>query len=344
MIDFKEAGIAGMSIHGVGNKLQEEEMLISEEPVQVDSGLSGLLTRYYTQPFKDEVFYQFRHETDLKFNEVYAYVRSVFQDPGQLHLQSVKLARHLYEQSGHPNIKSGELHVVFFKGCLVDDEVTDAVGIFKSETKETYLRIYPEGRKYAVEKDDGININKMDKGCIVFNMDEEDGYRVMIVDNTNKSGEARYWKEEFLQLKPREDSFFHTHNYLKMCRSFALEAFPEADKVDQLGLIEDSAAFFRQSEVFDKISYEEKVLKEPEIIDAFEHYKETYKEEKGLPLYDEFDVNTSALRKLKRVFKSVIRLDKNFHIYVHGNRDLIRKGYDEESGMHFYQLFFLVEQ
>jgi hypothetical protein len=180
----------------------------------------------------------------------------------------------------------------------------------------------------------------MDKGCIVFNLDEESGYRVMIVDNTNKGGEAQYWKDDFLQLKPREDTYFHTHNYLQMCRSFALEAFPGADKVDQLGLIEDSADFFRESEVFDKISYEEKVLKEPEIIDAFEEYKEQYEEEKGIPIYDEFDVNRSALKKLKRVFKSVIKLDRNFHIYVHGNRELIRKGFDEESGMHFYQLFF----
>lgn len=344
MIDFSEAAVAGLSIHGIGNKAHEEGLMISDEPVRIESILSELLLKYYTRPFKEEIFYQLGHETDLKFNEVYSYVLSVFLDPDSLHLQSIHLAKHLYERSIHPNIKSGELHVVYFKDCLLDDELTDAVGIFKSETKETYLKIYPEGRNYSVEQDDGININKMDKGCIIFDLERGDGFRAMIVDNTNKAGEAQYWKDDFLQLQPREDTYFHTHNYLQMCRSFVQEAFPGADKVDEIGLIEDSVRFFKDSEVFDKISYEEKVLQAPEIIDAFESYKDTYKEQLNIPIYDEFDINQSAIKKLKRVFKSVIKLDKNFHIYVHGNRDLIRKGYDEESGKHFYQLFFEQEQ
>ena len=340
MIIFNEAELDGLSIHGVGNKLQEEGLLISDVPVHTDAIMSELLLKYYSQPFKNEVYYQFHHDTDLKFNEVYSYASSVFQDPESLHFQSIHLAKHLYEKSDHPNIKSGELHVTYFKDCLVDDELTDAIGIFKSETKETYLKIYPQGRKYSVERDDGININKMDKGCIIFNIEQEEGFRVMIVDNTNKTGEAQYWKDEFLHLKPREDTYFHTHNYMQMCRSFALEALPGTDKIDQLALIDESAKFFKDAEVFNKISYEEKVLQAPEIIDAFDSYKDSYKEQREIPIFDEFDVNQSAVKKLKRVFKSVIKLDRNFHIYIHGNREMIRKGYDEESKSHFYQLFF----
>ena len=60
-------------------------------------------------------------------------------------------------------------------------------------------------------------------------------------------------------------------------------------------------------------------------------------------MFDEFDINSEAVKKMKRVFKSVIKLDKNFHIYVHGNRNNIKKGYDEENNMSFYQLFFKEE-
>ncbi|MFQ9503659.1 MAG: hypothetical protein ACLR1G_06560 [Alistipes indistinctus] len=42
--------------------------------------------------------------------------------------------------------------------------------------------------------------------------------------------------------------------------------------------------------------------------------------------------------------KSVIKLDRNFHIYVHGNNQYIRKGYDEETCMNYYQLLFNEEQ
>ena len=49
------------------------------------------------------------------------------------------------------------------------------------------------------------------------------------------------------------------------------------------------------------------------------------------------------MKKSSRSMKSVIRLDKNFHIYIHGGEGLIKKGYDEKTGMAFYQLYFKEE-
>lgn len=40
------------------------------------------------------------------------------------------------------------------------------------------------------------------------------------------------------------------------------------------------------------------------------------------------------------MLKSVIKLDKNFHIYVHGRRDLIERGFDEEKGKKYYKVYF----
>jgi hypothetical protein len=56
-------------------------------------------------------------------------------------------------------------------------------------------------------------------------------------------------------------------------------------------------------------------------------------------------LNEKAVKKQARVFKSVIKLDKNFHIYVHGNRNLIERGTDENGT--FYKICydgFLVRQ
>lgn len=52
----------------------------------------------------------------------------------------------------------------------------------------------------------------------------------------------------------------------------------------------------------------------------------------------------AAVKKQARIFKSVIKLDKNFQIYVLGDNQYIKKGFDEETGMHYYQLFFKDEQ
>lgn len=343
MLDFSEAELSRLAIHQVGNKSNEEGIIISEQEVVINGSIAPLLTTYFTKPFKAEEFYNFNHETDLKLNEVYTYAKSIFNDKTSLLFQSISLAKHLYEQSIYPQIKSGELYVAYFDNCYLNEELTEVIGIFKSEQKETFLKVFPEGKSFTVNRDDGININKLDKGCLIINENGNNGFKVLLVDNTNKGDDAKYWKELFLNVKPQEDDFYHTKNYLQMCKDFATEAFPEADRIDQMSLVQESAKFFKEEDTFDKVQFHEKVLQEPEVINAFEEYKGNYQEKNGMVMFDEFDINTEAVKKMKRVFKSVIKLDKNFHIYVHGNRSNIRKGFDEESNMGFYQLFFKEE-
>jgi len=55
------------------------------------------------------------------------------------------------------------------------------------------LKVYPSGDGFEIESEKGININKLDKGCLIFNTERESGYVVAIVDNTNKGTEAQYW-------------------------------------------------------------------------------------------------------------------------------------------------------
>ena len=82
------------------------------------------------------------------------------------------------------------------------------------------------------------------------------------------------------------------------------------------------------------------VMQAPELIDTFKDYKQQYEQEFDITIADEFNISDNAVKKQARIFKSVIKLDKNFHIYVHGSRQNIQKGYDEDTGMHFYQLFY----
>lgn len=343
MLNFSEAALSKLAIHHVGSKTNEEGIIISEREVAINGSIASLLTSYFTKPFKAGEFYNFYHESDIHMNEVYSYTKSIFNDKNSLLFQSINLAKHLYEESIYPQIKSGELYVAYFDNCYFNEELTEVIGIFKSEQKETFLKVYPEGNSFSVNRDEGININKLDKGCLIINENADDGYHVLLVDNTNKGEDARYWKDFFLNVKPQENDFYHTKNYLQMCKDFAVEAFPEADKIDQMSLVQESAKFFKEEDTFDKIQFHEKVLQEPEVIDAFENYKKSYQQQNDIQIFDEFDINSEAVKKMKRVFKSVIKLDKNFHIYVHGNRNFIRKGFDEESKMDFYQLFYKEE-
>ncbi|MCE3259354.1 MAG: nucleoid-associated protein [Bacteroidetes bacterium] len=42
--------------------------------------------------------------------------------------------------------------------------------------------------------------------------------------------------------------------------------------------------------------------------------------------------------------RTVVKLDKNFHIYIHGRHDYVENGYDEAKGLKYYKLFYTNEE
>ena len=228
MINFAEVHINALAIHKIGNKAREEDLALSASlfPIETDPQLQYILLDYFTNSFTFEEFFQLQHESELDLNVVYACCKQIFETPDQLHEASAAIARHLYEQSTHPKVKSGELYIAHFTNCLIADELVDAIGIFKSEDKAVFLRIEQEEDSFNLDHGEGINTNKLDKGCLIFNSYNEDGYRVLTVDSTNRL-EARYWREDFLNITQVQDNVFHTKNYLSMCKEFATSAYAE---------------------------------------------------------------------------------------------------------------------
>lgn len=143
-------------------------------------------------------------------NEVYMCVHEIFSNPNTILHQSIDLSKHLYEQSTHPKVKGGEFYVVYFEDCIVDGISTNAIGLFKSENKDTYLKIQHKSNGFMIESEKGISLNKLDKGCLIFNREKENGYVVAVVDNVNKGAEAKYWTDDFLHVRPRKDNFNQT--------------------------------------------------------------------------------------------------------------------------------------
>lgn len=143
MLYTEDTRIAALAVHIVGNKAKDEPLLVSPAlSGQVgDTGLMQTLTAYFAGGFKSEEYYNLHHETDLACNEVYNFVCKVFDDRETFYDNSVGLARHLYETGTHPQIKGGEFYVVYFTGCRFGGEAVDAVGLFKSETRDTFLDV-----------------------------------------------------------------------------------------------------------------------------------------------------------------------------------------------------------
>jgi hypothetical protein len=342
MVYTDYVSIENAVLHQVGNKLNEDEIVFSKSPLAVDEKVKKILINYFFSAFKYDEFYRFYHEVDLSYNEACSYISKIFNDPDAIYEQSVNLAKHLYNHSEHPKIKTGEFYVIYFKDCVLNDKTVDAVGIFKSENKDTFLEIEQVNNAFYIESHRGININKMDKGAIIFNTGEADGYSISIIDNINKGNDARYWKDDFLKVKPVENEFHQTNQFMGITKQFITKELKESTEItraDQIDLLNRSVDYFKSHEQFDKSDFENEVLKDEYVIDSFNGFNDVYKQEHEVAFSDNFEISSQAVKKQARAFKSVLKLDKNFHIYIHGDRDLIEQGVDN-NGRKFYKIYF----
>ena len=326
---FDESVLNALALHKVGNKSAGEEVVLSRNLLEVSGVVKPLLLQYFLSPFRSEELYNLTHPSELDMNEVFHYASAIFDDPGCLLEQSQNLAQHLFRHSTHPKIKNGEFYVAHFNDCMINGETVDAVGLFKSESRETYLKVYPVGSSFEIGHDDGININKLDKGCLVFNTGREEGYVVAIVDNLNKGSEAQYWRDDFLQVKPRSDDYYKTRAVMDLCKGFVKDKLPqdfEVSRADQADMLNRSMKFLKENDSFEIEEFNEQVLSSPAIINSFSEYKNQFVQEKDLDIPENFQISESAVKSQSRFMKSVIKLDKNFHIYIHVKSRWWKKG------------------
>lgn len=345
MIQFYETSIQSVAIHLVGNKNNDEYVKYSHSVLGLDKTTKDVLMNYFIKPFiQKQEYYTFCHDINLNMNEVFACVSEIFDNVEDLHKQSINLAKHLYEQSFHPKVKAGEFYTVYFDDCIIDGETVDAVGLFKSENKDTFLKVFPSGNDFDVDSEQGININKLDKGCLIFNTGRENGYIVAVVDNTNKGAEAQYWMDDFLHVRQRKDEYHNTQNILSLCKNFVKNELPqhfEVSKADQVDLLNKSVKFFKENENFNMTKFANEVIGQSDIINSFNQFKSSFQQDYDVEIADNFVISESAVKKQARSLKSVIKLDENFHIYIHGDRELIEQGEDKKGK--FYKVYYQEE-
>ncbi len=138
MLDFANVRLNNVILHKLGNKSREEDMVLSDKELSVNDSIKELLMQFFLGHFAEENYYNFFSENGPAENPVYQYVNDIFQNPGNFVQESVNIAQKLYDAGTHPKIKEGDLYVAYFSDLVVDGELVDAVGIFKSETKQDF--------------------------------------------------------------------------------------------------------------------------------------------------------------------------------------------------------------
>ena len=350
MLNLYPTQIESLSLHRVGNKNKNENLFLSNDPFTLNDEISGLLKEYFFKPFreKEENYFKFGHEVDLDFNEIYKIASRIFDDPSSAHEHSKEIAKHLYRQGTHPHIKNGELYVAYLQNIILDNEKVDAVGIFKSELKQDFLQFEEQGNNLEMLIEQGININKLDKGCIIFNFDAAEGYKVLSVDSNRY--DTKYWIENFLGLVPLTDENFLTKNYLKFCQNFAKDVvLPAEDKQQEVLFMNRTVNHFAKNDAFEENDFLNEVMENPELIPEFKHYKVEKGPKYSIEDVSNFDIANKAVSVARKKIKNVINLDTNIQIKLdfinpESAEKFVEKGWDEERQMYYYLVYFNKEQ
>lgn len=343
--DFTQVELLQVITHHVGNKQREESYSLSAQPSTVDEDTQDYLLTYFLQPFNSEEYYHFAHTVSLELNEVYSVAKRLFAAPDEFINASHDLARLLFDHTEHPKIKAGEFNVAVFQNVLLGTENVNAIGIFKSETDTPFLKMKHQRANYAIRHDFGFELKGMDKGCLIFNTAESEGYQVLVSDGAPRANDTQYWKEDFLNVKPLSNAYHQTNQFLNIAKNYVTQKLAEdfeVNKADQIDLLNRSVDYFKKHDSFNKDQFEEEVFRDKGVIDSFRTFDEAYRNENSIAIEEQFDISKQAVKKQTRVFKSVLKLDKNFHIYIHGDRQLIEQGTDPD-GRKYYKIYYTQE-
>ncbi|WP_187478383.1 nucleoid-associated protein [Amniculibacterium sp. G2-70] len=337
--------ISKIVVHKVGNKINQEGLFLSNEELKLDEEMLEVLENYFLSGFKSEEQFQFYSDSYLANNVVYGAVSEIFEDQAKFLWESETIAKHLFEIAENPRVSGGEIFVIFFEGEESDAGKIDKIGIFKTEKKEMFLKVNANDNDgYDLDKDFGIGLSKPDKGVMIYNNDKETGFVLSVYDN-NKSGDIYYWYEDFLKVKQRDDDYFHTQETLTVYKDYITKQLPqefEVSKADQAEFLNKSLNYFKEKEQFDFDDFSKTVLQDEHVIESFGNFKSDYEQEMQVALSEDFPIHQTAVKKQQRHFKSIIKLDKNFHIYIHGDRKMLETGQDDKGK--YYRLYFEEEQ
>ena len=335
---LKNAYIEHLVLQKVGHKVREEANIFASKTTEFDESKEEQLVPFLFGPFRKNLeLKQFSHYTDnLEFNKVYNLCKSAFDEEIDFVDFSNEVLKTLYDQSLHPQIKSGEVFTVQLNNAQFDGIPCKAIGIYKLENKSKFLRFDErETIDYNVLK--GYKLDKLDKGVLILDTYRDEGFRVYTIDDNNV--ESEFWTKNFLEVKPVTNSALQTKKFLETINDFAIDVvLDKTNKKDQAEFLSNSIDLLSNHE-FVNIEIVDETLGE------YEEEFNQYLHQRDIKLDKEFEVDSGVLITQAKKIKSEIKLDTGAKI----NLDLLNsdcaadnleRGFDDEKKMFYYKVYF----
>jgi hypothetical protein len=332
-----ETLLSEISIHKTGPG--KDDLELSPEPIELlEEHEVRRLTSDLLKGFEMEAVYKFSEPDEYNGNNPKILIEDFFYHDKRFHELSEHLAREWTRLQSDFN-DSIELIICHFHDIYLNGEVSPGIGIFVIRSKENFLQIYRNGSHVSLGFSEGVNLKKITECVLILPGSDCTSSRLFFKKNGYDSSD-RFFTQQFLKAKPTQNNYLNTSYHLNLLKAYVDEQMTGEGSLEKIDRLNRSKEYFNNHEHYDRKEFESAIFENPEHIASFERFRNQYALDKEIPIIDEFDISSNAVKKHFPRIRSVIKLDKNFHIYVHGNRQNIIRGYDPDRGKYFYQIFF----
>lgn len=342
--------VGGLVLAKVGNPSRDEPLQTSKQLFHVEDEDQTMLSGIFLRPFRSLPGQRFHHHSSLEKHEMNACAAGIFADGDSLLKNGIEIAQRLYSKSNHPNIKSGDLCISLIENVVLDDQQIRAICILKSESVTPFLSISTHDGDLQLSTEQGINPEKIDKGCLIVEHFSKKGYYVLTFDRAGN--DSRFWVRDFLGVMPISDASLLSKKVAEMAVASVAKSAPVTtdDRDDSPPWEVNEAAkealsYFDDKKTFNLQDFEESALRTPEAKAKFAEQRQRLEEEEGVSLEDNFDIAPREVSKAKKLMKSIMKLDSGVEIrlkphVVDDPAPVLEKGYDEEKGMNYVKVYY----
>ena len=341
MVKFKLGIPVIATVQKVGNKSREEGIAFASKADDM-SFASEFVSTLEKNKFKFDTFSQFDSIDSLDMNPSYRFVRKIFENKDEFVKQSNNLARHLYDQSIHPHISNGEFYVIYIDGCIINDETVDAVMLLKTEAKDNFLTVSYENGEYSIKSQLGLSTKHLDKGCIIFNTQSDNGYLISIVETSTIRQDGRYWSNNFLYIKEIITDFQQNEHIPEFC-STVVRQISKGNPEKSLDLVKASRKIIQilqnegrevnTNELISSLAIDE------EVASMLLSYKREYEERSG-EMPETFKLAQNAAKRKAITKANILKIGSGFELKVLDSSAIIEQGYDDEKKQNFLKLYY----
>ena len=324
-MSIKVKGIKKATIQVVGNKTRGEGLSAASVLADV-SGSSEFLTKLVEKSFTMDDLKRFSYIESVELNPVYQFVSKMFDDKEAFLKQSVNIATFLYDQSVHPNIRNGELYVLLLE-CEYKKETVEAVAILKSEKKDPFLATDNDGMEISVKTIYGTGLKGLDKGCLVLNVERENGYVVGTVDNTNNGSDAQYWTDSFLHVTNCDDDYHETVKLTEMLTAFSKQV-AEQNAAEGAVVAKKATELLKKGEAVQVEELTDKICATDEQREQFVTFRQEFEDAHG-EIADEVNVVAKAASRKPVTRMNTLRIGDEFEVKVMNPEARMEQGKDD---------------